>query len=95
MTEFLHKLAEGLRSREQMMEDHSDHTAFDHPEDGDALKREYQSLMSEIRGFREKIEKAQKAKEDFDEHFEREINEDNMKLHVKLEAWKKSFPESL
>lgn len=92
MSEFLHRLAEGLRTREKLLEDHSEHSAFDNPHEGGALKIEYQSLLDEIRGFRTKIEKAQKAKKDFDEHFEREIDNDNRKLLVKLDAWKRTFP---
>jgi len=89
MSEFLHKLAEGLRSREKMLEDHAETSAFDRP-GGDKYQQEYNSLMAEIKEFQKKIDKAQQAKEDFDEHFEREINENNQKLSIKIDAWQKS-----
>ena len=91
MSEFLHKLAEGLRSREKMMEDHAEHSVFDQPE-GDKYQQEYNALMAEIKEFSDKIEKARKAKEDFDEHFEREIEENHQKLSVKVDTWQKTLP---
>jgi len=90
MSEFLHKLAEGLRSREKMMEDHAATNAFDQPE-GERFKQEYDALMAEIKDFQERIEKAKVAKKDFDEHFEREINENNQMLSVKIDSWQKSL----
>ena len=90
MSEFLHKLAEGLRTREKMMEDHAASSVFDHPQEGGRFKQEYDALMSELQDFRERIEKAKIAKKDFDEHFEREIDENNQKLSVKIDSWHRS-----
>ena len=90
MSEFLHHLAEGLRTREKLLEEHSTSTLFDQPE-GTKFKQEYDALMDEIKGFHERIEKAKAAKKDFDEHFERKIEEDNQKLHVRIDTWQKNL----
>ncbi len=89
MSKFLHKLAEGLRTREQMLEDHAKTNVFDQPE-GDRFKQEYNALMSEIKEFQDRVEKAKNAKKDFDEHFEREIQDADQKLMVKIDTWQKS-----
>ena len=90
MSEFLHKLAEGLRTREKLLEDHSECSAFDLPE-GDRFKSEYNALLSEIKDFRERVDKARAAKKDFNEHFERQIEEDSQKLHVRVDTWQKNL----
>jgi len=91
MSEFLHKLAEGLRSREKLLEDHSEHPAFDSA-DGSALKKEYDALLDEVRAFSEKLEKAQDKGSDFDEHFEHEIGDEHNRISVKIDAWAKKLP---
>lgn len=90
MSDFLHNLAEGLRTREKLLEEHSTSTLFDKPEGG-AFKQEYDALMEEIKRFRERIEKAKAAKKDFDEHFERKIDEDNRQLAIKIDTWQKTY----
>jgi len=89
MSEFLHKLAEGLRTREKLLEDHAATSVFDKPE-GDKFKQEYESLLAEIKDFHQRVEKAQAAAKDFDEHFEREIEDDHQRLSVKIDSWQKS-----
>jgi hypothetical protein len=90
MSEFLHKLAEGLRSREKMLEDHAENSAFDLP-GGNRFKQEYDALLAEIKDFRTQIEKAKSSEKDYDEHFEREINENDQRLSVKIDSWRKSI----
>jgi len=91
MSEFMHKLAEGLRSREKMLEDHSVHPVFDQPE-GEKFKIEFNKLKSELDDFKAKIEKIEAEHVDFDEHFEREIGDANQQLFVKIDTWQKSLP---
>jgi len=92
MSEFLHKLAEGLRTREKMMEDHAVVSAFDAPEAGE-FKKQHAELVDELKSFREKVDKVQASGEDFDEHFEREIGDEKENLFVKIDTWQKSFKE--
>lgn len=92
MSEFLHKLAEGLRSREKMMEDHSIVSAFDAP-DAEKFKLEHAKLVDELKSFREKIDRAQASGKDFDEHFEREIGNANENLFVRIDSWHRSFKD--
>jgi len=90
MSEFLHKLAEGLRTREKMLEDHTAISAFDTP-DTDKFKQEHTKLVEELKSFREKIDAAEASGKDFDEHFEKEIGDANRNLFVKIDSWQKSF----
>jgi len=92
MSEFMHKLAEGLRSREKMLEDHATASAFDAPEKSE-FKQQHAELVEELKGFREKVDKAQASGEDFDEHFERKIGDEKENLFVKIDHWQKSFKD--
>lgn len=83
---FLSKLAEGLRSREKSLEDHNDHPTFE-ADHNDVLKSEFDTLRDEVKAFREKVEKAQNSGEDYDEHFEKKIEDEHQKLSIKIDAW--------
>ena len=89
MSEFLHKLAEGLRTKEKMMEDHAAVSAFDAPE-ASKFKLEHDKLVDELKSFREKVDKALESGKDFDEHFERKIGDEHENLFVKIDTWQKS-----
>ncbi|WP_417448932.1 hypothetical protein [Kordiimonas sp.] len=91
MSKYLHKLAEALRSREKLLEDHSEHPAFE-SESGDELKAEYDNLIEEVQAFSKKLEAARAKGADFDEHYEREINDEHDKISVKIDAWSKKLP---
>ena len=91
MSKYLHKLAEALRGREKLLEDHSAHPAFD-TEEGADLKDEYQSLLEEVGAFSSKLEAARTKGSDYDEHFEREIGDEHEKIAVKIDAWAKKLP---
>jgi uncharacterized protein YwgA len=89
MSEFLHKLAEGLRTREKLLEDHAATSVFDKPE-GDKFKQEFDALMEEIKDFQERVEKAKSSQKDFEEHFEQQINDDCQQLAVKIDTWRET-----
>ena len=91
MSKFMHNLAEALRGREKLLEDHSTHPVLE-TEAGKPLKAEYDELLSEIKAFSEKLEKAQEKGKDIDEHFEREIGDDHNRISVKIDAWAKKLP---
>ena len=91
MSEFLHKLAEGLRTREKLMEDHSANPVFDQPQ-GKPFKVEFNKLKAELDEFRARVEKIEAEQVDFDEHFEREISDAHQKLSIKIDTWQKSLP---
>ncbi len=90
MTSFIHKLAEGLRTREQYLEEHSEHPIFE-TEEGDLFKEQYDDLVTELREFSTRIGDLAKSGEDFDEHFERKISNENEHLSIKIDAWAKSL----
>ncbi|MFC7049818.1 hypothetical protein [Emcibacter nanhaiensis] len=90
MSTFLHKLAEGLRAREKFLEDHSEHPVFD-TEEGGKFKAEYEDLMAELKKFSGKVEKLAGEGKDYDEHFEREIEDEHKHLSVKIDAWAESL----
>lgn len=91
MSGFLHKLAEGLRAREKMLEDHSEHPAFE-AEGGDTFKAEYDALMDELTSFNKKVKDAHAKGGDYDEHFEKQIEGENQHLTVKIDTWAKNIP---
>jgi len=86
MTTFMHKLAEGLRTREQYLEEHSDHPIFE-TEEGDLFKRDYDKLIAEIKEFSTRVDQLVAEGKDFDEHFEREISDENQNLFLKIDQW--------
>jgi len=90
MTRFMHKLAEGLRTREQYLEEHSDHPIFE-TDEGSVHKREYDDLVSELKDFSARVEKLTATGKNYDEHFEHEINHELESLSVKIDAWKKDI----
>ncbi len=90
MTSFMHKLAEGLRTREQYLEEHSEHPIFE-TEEGDIFKEQYDGLVAELKEFSNRIGDLAKSGEDFDEHFEREISDSNEHLSIKIDAWAKNL----
>ena len=65
MTTFMHKLVEELRAREQYLEEHSDNPIFDNDESGE-YKQEYDKLVAELKGFNDRIKKAEEKGEDFE-----------------------------
>jgi len=90
MSDFLHKLAEGLRSREKYLEDHDDHPAFNEA-DGLLFRKEYNALLTELRAFNKKIESLYDAKDDFDDYFEDQIEKAGEKLSAKIDTWFKKL----
>lgn len=91
MSKFMHKLAEGLRTREQYLEEHNAHPIFD-TEAGSRFKTEYDDLIGELKSLSSRIETLVATGENYDEHFEREISDENQKLFVKIDSWAKNFP---
>ena len=91
MSKFLHKLAEGLRSREKLLEDHSEHSAFE-GDNGVTLRAEYEELLDEVRAFSARIEQAEADGREVDEHFEREIGDEHNRISVKIDAWASKLP---
>ena len=72
MTSFMHKLAEDLRVREQQLEDHSEHSAFE-AEEGGSFKSQYEDLVTECKDFSDRVGKLASSGGNYDEHFERKI----------------------
>jgi len=92
MGQFMHKLAEALRTREKYMEDHSDHPVFE-TDEGNDFKAEYDDLVSELKDLNGRIDKLIAEGKDYDEHFEREIKDEHQKLTVKIDSWAKNIPK--
>ncbi|GHF12088.1 hypothetical protein GCM10017044_02480 [Kordiimonas sediminis] len=90
MTDFLHALAEGLRTKEKLLEDHNDHPAFDSPE-GASFKQEYDDLLQQVKELNDRIDAARREGKDYDEHFERTINDDTQKISVAIDSWSKKI----
>ncbi|PCI46748.1 MAG: hypothetical protein COB49_08070 [Alphaproteobacteria bacterium] len=90
MSKFMHKLVEALRSREQYLEDHSTHPVFESAEGSD-FKQDYENLVSELKEFSGRIKSLAETGEDYDEHFERKINDENEHLSIKIDTWSKSL----
>ncbi len=90
MTSFMHKLAEGLRTREQYLEEHSEHPIFE-VEDGNNFKEQYDALVKELKEFSSRIDDLAAAGEDFDEHFKRKIKDENEQLSIRIDAWAKNL----
>lgn len=91
MSEFLHKMAEGLRTREKFLEDHDEHPVFN-LDDGKHFRQEYEALLADVRAFGDRIKTLRSAKQDFDEHFEKEIKDANEKIFVEIDTWHKKLP---
>ena len=91
MSGFLHTLAEGLRTREKFLEDHSDHPVFD-TDAGSDFKREYDALVAEVDAFATRVRDMHTSGDDYDEHFEKEISDVNQKISVKIDSWFKKLP---
>lgn len=93
MGTFLHRLMEGLRGREQFMEgkDASMPTAI---RESDTYMKEYKALQSDLEAFREKVAGLQEKGGDYDEHFERKIEDDHRALEVRIDTWARSWTDS-
>lgn len=89
MGEFLHRLAEELRTREQYLEDHNDHPVFDR-KDHD-FRAEYEQLLHRLRSFTKKLEHETAKEGDMDLSFADEIEAEGKKLTVQVEAWRQTF----
>ncbi|TNE65865.1 MAG: hypothetical protein EP335_04695 [Alphaproteobacteria bacterium] len=90
MSEFLHRLAEELRVREQYLEDHSSHPAFaDDPESHAA--REYDRLVAELKAFVAEVDKAREAGKDFAKHFEKDLKEKGRLIQLRIDSWAKTL----
>ncbi len=90
MSTFMHKLAEGLRTREQYLEDHSEHPVFE-TDTGQDIKSEYNDLVADLKAFSDRVAALEKEGVDFDEHFERDINKELEHLSVKIDTWSKKI----
>lgn len=90
MTQFMHKLAEGLRTREQFLEDHSDHPVFK-SDNGQDFENDYNALVADLKAFSERVESLKKEGVDFDEHFERQVSDELEQLSVKIDTWSKNI----
>jgi len=94
MATFLHNLMEGLRGREKFLEQTmSDIIA--QKKSKEPYERQYKTLQKEIDEFRKKIADLQETATDYDEHFERSINDANKQLEVKIDAWAKSSSDGI
>ena len=92
MTSFMHELAQGLRTREQYLEEHSKHPIFEKEESG-SLRQDYDALVSDLKAFYDRIDKLMASGEDYDEHFEREIKTEHERLSLKIDTWEKKLPD--
>lgn len=90
MTSFMHKLVEELRTREQYLEEHSANPIFDNDESGE-FRREYDKLMAELKDFNARVRAAKERGEDFDKHFEKEIQDEHHEFKVKVESWSRKL----
>ncbi|VAV86534.1 hypothetical protein MNBD_ALPHA02-2281 [hydrothermal vent metagenome] len=90
MSNFMHKLAESLRAREQYLEDHSAHPVFEN-KDENAFALEYEALKDELKAFSDLVKKLADRGQAFDETFERKIESEHEQLSVKIEAWAKEL----
>ncbi|NOZ65949.1 MAG: hypothetical protein GXP00_05550 [Alphaproteobacteria bacterium] len=90
MSNFMHKLAEGLRAREQYLEDHSAHPVFEN-KDENAFALKYEALKDELKAFSDLVKKLADRGEAFDETFERKIESEHEQLSVRIEAWVKEL----
>lgn len=90
MGSFLHNLMEGLRGREQFLEDKAEKLSAEAKGD-DAYMAEYVALQQDLDAFKKRVTDLQDKGEDFDEHFERKIEDDHRQLEVKINTWAKSW----
>ncbi|WP_374763891.1 hypothetical protein [Yunchengibacter salinarum] len=86
MSDFLHRLAQELRGREQHLEDHNTHPAFE-PDRQENLRQQYENLLQELQQLSSRIEAALKEGGQVDEHFEKEIAERGHSLKVEVDAF--------
>jgi len=86
MSNFMHKLAESLRVREQYLEDHSSHPVFSTKE-GNSFREDYEALVGEVKNFSDRVRGLAETGKEYDEHFTREISDENDHLSVKIDAW--------
>ena len=94
MTEFLHTLAQELRSREQYLEDHNDHPVFDN-DTGERLRRDFEALVARVKDFARVVEEAHMRGDDIDLHFKEKIADESQKIKVEISTWRKTLsPDS-
>lgn len=92
MGKFLHNLMEGLRGREQFLEDKVSKMP-EQAKDDDAYMAEYVALQQDLDAFKKRVADLQEEDADYDEHFERKINDDHRELEVKIDTWAKSWDD--
>lgn len=93
MATFLHNLMEGLRGREQFLEDKAEKLSAEAKGD-DAYMQEYKTLQEDLSAFKKRVSELQEAGDDYDEHFERKIKDDHRQLEVKIDTWARSWKDS-
>ncbi len=93
MGNFLHNLMEGLRGREQFLENRVNDLPSN-AKDNDAYMKEYKALQSDLDDFKKRVAELQDKGEDYDEHFERKIEDDHRQLEVKIDTWARSWEDS-
>lgn len=89
MATFLHNLMEGLRGREQMLEDKL--SDIEEAKADDQYVQEYRDLQKDLTSFKQHVADLQAEGKDFDEHFERKIKGDHRQLEVRIDTWSKNW----
>lgn len=89
MGTFLHNLMEGLRGREQFLEDKL--SALEEAKADEQYVQEYRDLQKDLGTFKKRVADLQAEGKDFDEHFERKIKDDHRELEVRIDTWSKTW----
>ncbi|MBO6503647.1 MAG: hypothetical protein JJ850_13410 [Kordiimonadaceae bacterium] len=89
MATFLHNLMEGLRGREQFLEDKL--SALEEAKADEQYVQEYRDLQNDLGNFKKRVADLQAEGKDFDEHFERKIKDDHRELEVRIDTWSKTW----
>ena len=89
MATFLHNLMEGLKGREQMLEDKL--SDIEEAKADDQYVQEYRDLQKDLTSFKQRVADLQAEGKDFDEHFERMIKDDHRQLEVRIDTWSKNW----
>ena len=80
---------EGLRGREQMLEDKL--SDIEEAKADDQYVQEYRDLQKDLTSFKQRVADLQTEGKDFDEHFERKIKDDHRQLEVRIDTWSKNW----
>lgn len=88
MGEFLHALAQELRTREQFLEDHNQHPSFELT-DHDGWRRDFTALVARIKEFARVIEEVEQQGQDIDLSMREELENENKRISVQVDFWKK------